>query len=119
MISLLLLLTLSQCPCQETIGIDDLTGLWHVSTSVGAGYNDVWLFFPDGLFLFTGTMFAPTEDRDVAGEGFTHKKGDLVTIANPALGALINTVGLSTEIPPWTFGATTLMQNLAARGLLK
>ena len=75
--------------------------------------------YPDGLLLFTGTMFAPTEDRDVAGEGFTHKPGDLVTIANPALGALINTVGLSTEIPPWTFGATVLMQNLAARGLLK
>jgi fumarylacetoacetate (FAA) hydrolase family protein len=75
--------------------------------------------YPDGLLLFTGTMFAPTEDRDVAGEGFTHKKGDLVTIANPALGALINTVGLSTEIPPWTFGAAALMENLAARGLLK
>jgi fumarylacetoacetate (FAA) hydrolase family protein len=63
-------------------------------------------------------MFAPSEDRDITGEGFTHKPGDLVTIANPALGALINTVGLSTEIPPWTFGAAALMDNLAARGLL-
>ncbi len=74
--------------------------------------------YPDGLMLFTGTMFAPTKDRGVPGEGFTHKTGDLVTIASPKLGALINTVGLSTEIPPWTFGAAALMENLAARGLL-
>jgi hypothetical protein len=49
---LLLLSATSQCPCQDVIGIDDLTGMWHASTSVGAGYNDVWLFFPDGGFLF-------------------------------------------------------------------
>ena len=59
------------------------------------------------------------EDRDAPGEGFTHKKGDRVTISSPLLGALINTVGLSTEIPPWTFGAAALMANLAGRGLLK
>ena len=84
-----------------------------VAQTIGAAHQ-----YPDGLMLFTGTMFAPTLDRDASGEGFTHKKGDLVTIASPRLGALINTVGLSTEIPPWTFGAAALMANLAARGLL-
>ena len=74
--------------------------------------------YPDGLLLFTGTMFAPTEDRDTPGEGFTHKLGDRVTIASPRLGALVNRVGLSNQIPPWTFGLGALMENLAARGLL-
>ena len=31
---------------------------------------------PDGLFLFTGTLFAPTQDRDTSGGGFTHKLGE-------------------------------------------
>ncbi len=31
--------------------------------------------------LFTGTMFAPTDDRDAPGQGFTHKDGDIVTIS--------------------------------------
>ena len=74
--------------------------------------------YPDGLLLFTGTMFAPTEDRDQPGEGFTHKLGDRVTIASPRLGALVNRVGLSNGIPPWTYGLAALMENLAARGLL-
>ena len=52
MIFLLLLLSTPQCPCADVIGIDDLTGLWHASTSLGSGYNDAWLFFPDGSFLF-------------------------------------------------------------------
>lgn len=74
--------------------------------------------YPDGFMLFLGTLFAPTQDRDVAGEGFTHRIGDVVTIANPDLGALFNTVRLSTECPPWTFGTAALMRNLAARNLL-
>ncbi|NNG05295.1 MAG: fumarylacetoacetate hydrolase family protein [Inquilinus sp.] len=74
--------------------------------------------YPDGFMLFLGTLFAPTEDRDVPGEGFTHKTGDLVTISNAALGSLTNTVRLSTECPEWTFGTAALMRNLAARGLL-
>jgi len=74
--------------------------------------------YPDGLALYTGTMFAPVDDRDTPGQGFTHKVGDVVTIASPKLGALTNRVGLSTEIPPWTFGTGALMRNLAARGLL-
>jgi fumarylacetoacetate (FAA) hydrolase family protein len=74
--------------------------------------------FPDGLLLFTGTMFAPTEDRDGPGQGFTHHLGDIVTIANPLLGGLINQVNHTDKIPPWTFGIGALMRNLAARGLL-
>ena len=74
--------------------------------------------YPDGLMLFLGTMFAPVQDRDGAGQGFTHHGGDVVTISAPGLGALVNTVGLSTEAPEWTFGPGALMRNLAARGLL-
>jgi len=68
--------------------------------------------------LFMGTLFAPVEDRDVPGEGFTHKIGDRVTISNAALGSLVNTVRLSTECPPWNFGIAELMRNLAGRGLI-
>ncbi|MCV3735236.1 fumarylacetoacetate hydrolase family protein (plasmid) [Rhizobium sp. TRM96647] len=74
--------------------------------------------YPDGFMLFMGTLFAPTEDRDVPGQGFTHKVGDIVTIANDRLGALTNRVRLSTECPPWTFGVSHLMRNLAARHLI-
>jgi fumarylacetoacetate (FAA) hydrolase family protein len=74
--------------------------------------------YPDGLVLFMGTLFAPIEDRDVKGQGFTHKVGDIVTISNGKLGTLTNRVSLSTECPPWEFGASHLMRNLAARGLL-
>jgi fumarylacetoacetate (FAA) hydrolase family protein len=70
------------------------------------------------MFLFLGTMFAPVEDRDAPGQGFTHHIGDLVTISEPSLGALTNTVRLSTDCPEWTFGTAALMRNLAARGLL-
>jgi fumarylacetoacetate (FAA) hydrolase family protein len=74
--------------------------------------------YPDGFMLFMGTLFAPVEDRDAPGQGFTHKVGDRVTISNAELGALVNTVRLSTECPPWTFGMAALMRNLASRGLL-
>lgn len=74
--------------------------------------------YPDGFMLFLGTLFAPTQDRDTPGGGFTHKLGDVVTISNEKLGALTNTVRLSTECPEWTFGASHLMRNLAGRGLL-
>ncbi|ASY61811.1 Fumarylacetoacetate hydrolase family protein [Sinorhizobium sojae CCBAU 05684] len=74
--------------------------------------------YPDGLMLFMGTLFAPVEDRGEPGQGFTHKIGDVVTISSPALGSLVNTVRLSTDCPPWTFGTAALMRNLAKRGLL-
>lgn len=75
--------------------------------------------YPDGLVLFTGTMFAPTEDRDVPGQGFTHQRGDVVTISSPPLGALVNRVTSAEDAPDWTFGVRALMRNLAARGLLR
>ncbi|WP_210526770.1 fumarylacetoacetate hydrolase family protein [Rubellimicrobium arenae] len=74
--------------------------------------------YPDGFMLYLGTLFAPTEDRDAPGQGFTHHPGDVVTIAAPPLGRLVNTVRLATEAPEWTFGAGALMRNLAGRGLL-
>lgn len=74
--------------------------------------------YPDGFFLFLGTLFAPVKDRDTKGQGFTHKMGDVVTISEPTLGALTNTVRLSTECPAWTFGTSALMRNLAARDLI-
>lgn len=74
--------------------------------------------YPDGFMLYLGTLFAPTQDRGEPGQGFTHALGDRVTIAAPGLGALTNVVGLSTEVPEWTFGAGALMRNLARRGLL-
>ena len=66
----------------------------------------------------SGTMFSPIKDRDAAGGGFTHHAGDRVSISTPSLGALVNTVGRSDEITPWTFGVRALSRNLAQRGLL-
>jgi fumarylacetoacetate (FAA) hydrolase family protein len=74
--------------------------------------------YPDGFALFLGTLFAPTEDRDEPGRGFTHKVGDRVKISSPKLGTLINTVTTSRDARPWTFGVRELMRNLASRGLL-
>jgi fumarylacetoacetate (FAA) hydrolase family protein len=74
--------------------------------------------YPDGFALFTGTMFAPTDDRDAPNQGFTHKRGDIVHISTPQLGALVNTVTVSEEAPAWAFGIRDLMRNLASRGLL-
>jgi len=75
--------------------------------------------YPDGFALFLGTLFAPTDDRDEPGRGFTHKKGDVVRISAPKLGTLVNRVTTSKEAPPWRFGARELMRNLASRGLLE
>ena len=74
--------------------------------------------YPDGLVLFLGTAFAPKQDRDEPGRGFTHKLGDVVTIRSPALGVLSNRVNYCDRIAPWTFGVVELMRNLAARGLI-
>lgn len=75
--------------------------------------------YPDGFVLFLGTLFAPTEDRDHPGGGFTHKLGDQVTISSPLLGSLQNIVTHSSDAQRWSFGVNALFQNLAARGLLK
>ena len=74
--------------------------------------------YPDGFVLFLGTLFAPSQDRDVQGLGFTHKEGDVVRISTPKLGVLENKVTSSKAAPPWTFGITALMKNLVGRGLI-
>ena len=74
--------------------------------------------YPDGLVLYLGTMFAPNDDRDVPGHGFTHHVDDIVRIASPSLGALTNRVRRTEDVEPWTFGIHALIASLAARGLL-
>ncbi|MEV4753612.1 fumarylacetoacetate hydrolase family protein [Micromonospora sp. NPDC049559] len=74
--------------------------------------------YPDGAVLMLGTMFAPIEDRDRPGEGFTHKVDDVVRISCPTLGTLVNRVRHAEECEPWQFGVRDLMGNLARRGLL-
>eukprot|EP01035_Chromulina_nebulosa_P034019 gene34019-45591_t len=68
--------------------------------------------YPDGFVIYLGTMFAPVKDRGGVGKGFTHKPNDIVTISTPKLGSLSNRVRLSTECPPWTYGASHLMRDL-------
>jgi fumarylacetoacetate (FAA) hydrolase family protein len=74
--------------------------------------------YPDGMMLFLGTQFAPIQDRDEKGKGFTHRVGDIVSIRAARLGTLVNRVNHCDKITPWTFGITELMGNLANRGLL-
>jgi fumarylacetoacetate (FAA) hydrolase family protein len=50
--------------------------------------------------------------------GFTHRPGDEVRIHAARLGTLVNRVDRTDRCPPWTFGVSNLMRNLAARGLL-
>ena len=74
--------------------------------------------YPDGAVLFLGTLFAPTKDRDAPGQGFTHHVGDIVTVAAPELGSLVNRMRRCPDCEPWRFAASHLMRNLARRGLL-
>ncbi|MBD3897810.1 fumarylacetoacetate hydrolase family protein [Halomonas sp. ML-15] len=78
-----------------------------VRQTIGAHHQ-----YPDGVMLYLGTMFSPIQDRDGQGQGFTHHLGDTVTIATPALGALVNRVGRSDQLPPWTYGIRQLMRDL-------
>jgi fumarylacetoacetate (FAA) hydrolase family protein len=71
--------------------------------------------YPDGFALFLGTLFAPIQDRDHPGRGFTHKVGDIVRIHSPRLGTLTNRVTTSKDAPPWTFGIRDLYRSMAAR----
>ncbi|MEJ8814126.1 fumarylacetoacetate hydrolase family protein [Variovorax ureilyticus] len=73
--------------------------------------------YPDGFFLFLGTMFSPIQNRGAEGKGFTHRLGDRVTISTPSLGALVNRVQRSDAIAPWTFGVRALYRNLSSRGI--
>lgn len=84
-----------------------------VAATVGAHHQ-----YPDGLVLYLGTMFAPVKDRDGEGKGFTHKLGDVVSISTPSLGTLTNRVNLSTKCPPWTYGTSHLLRDLAQANLL-
>lgn len=74
--------------------------------------------YPDGFVLFCGTLFAPTQDRDIAGAGFSHKVGDRVTIRSGMLGTLTNTVTTSRDAPAWEMGIGAFVRNLVARGLV-
>lgn len=71
--------------------------------------------YPDGFMLFLGTMFSPIQDRDGAGQGFTHHLGDRVIIHTPGLGALVNSVDRSDQLPPWQYGIRELYAHLAKR----
>jgi fumarylacetoacetate (FAA) hydrolase family protein len=74
--------------------------------------------YPDGAVLFLGTLFAPTKDREGAGQGFTHKVGDIVTVAAAELGSLVNRMRYCQDCEPWRFGTGDLARNLARRGVL-
>lgn len=71
--------------------------------------------YPDGMMLFLGTMFAPTQDRHGPGQGFTHVVGDRVSVSTPQLGTLVNQVTTSNQAAPWTYGVSALMRDLARR----
>jgi fumarylacetoacetate (FAA) hydrolase family protein len=68
--------------------------------------------YPDGFMLFLGTPFAPTDDRDEPGLGFTHKIGDIVRISSRQLGTLANEVTTSGLAEPWTYGVRALVASL-------
>jgi fumarylacetoacetate (FAA) hydrolase family protein len=84
-----------------------------VAATIGRNHQ-----YPDGFVLYLGTMFAPVDDRDARGEGFTHKIGDIVTVASTKLGRLSNRVVFTSDAEPWTFGVAALMRNLAKRKLI-
>lgn len=71
--------------------------------------------YPDGAVLYLGTLFAPVKDRGAPGQGFTHHYGDIVTIATPKLGALVNRMQDCEKCPPWNFGVRALMESLTKR----
>lgn len=71
--------------------------------------------YPDGFMLFMGTLFAPTQDRDEVGSGFTHHLGDRVSIRSPHLGELRNRVTHSERAAPWRYGLQALLAHLQRR----
>lgn len=84
-----------------------------VAAAIGAHHQ-----YPDGFALYLGTMFAPAKDRGETGKGFTHHLGDMVRISSEKLGSLVNRVQLSPDCPPWTYGASHLMRDLAKAGMI-
>lgn len=108
-------------------GVDDNFELSAVSSmsQISRDPEDIvqYLFsgdhhYPDGAFLYLGTLFSPTNDRGEVGQGFTHHTGDIVKISSPRLGQLQNTVTYSDSAPAWNFGIRALIQNLTERGLI-
>lgn len=81
-----------------------------VSATVGDHHQ-----YPDGFALYTGTLFAPTIDRDEPGQGFTHKAGDTVSIHSRHLGTLVNTVAAAEDLPGWSFGLGELIRYLTTQ----
>lgn len=102
----------------ELVGASSMSQISRDPTDLVAQTIGTHHQYPDGFMLFCGTMFAPVQDRDAPGQGFTHHVEDVVRISERALGTLTNTVRLSPDCPQWTFGTRALMQNLAKRGLL-
>jgi fumarylacetoacetate (FAA) hydrolase family protein len=111
----------------EVVGEDGFVMKGHSSLSeisrdpadiVGQAINEHHNY-PDGLVVYLGTMFAPSDDRDHKGRGFTHKTGDIVTISSPELGSLSNRVVPTDKTEKWTMGTRALFANLGGRGLLK
>lgn len=84
-----------------------------VEATMGAHHQ-----YPDGLVLFLGTMFAPSQDRDVPGQGFTHHVGDSVRISAAQIGSILNEVHFSNECPAWTWGLSKHMRYLSSQGLI-
>ena len=69
--------------------------------------------YPDGFALYTGTLFAPTQDRGEPGSGFTHHSGDRVIISSAHMGTLENTTAPTESLAPWNFGIRDLMRYLS------
>ena len=71
--------------------------------------------YPDGFVLFLGTMFAPVEDRDAPGRGFTHHdRRRRHASPTPALGALVNRVTPSEQARRVGLRGRDLFRALAA-----
>lgn len=106
---------------EDDFVLDEISSMDQISRDVEvlAGYTRGESHqYPDGLVLYTGTLFAPTKDRGAPGLGFTHQIGDVVRISSPRLGTLANRVNTSERAEPWTFGLRALIANLSDRGLV-
>jgi fumarylacetoacetate (FAA) hydrolase family protein len=55
----------------------------------------------------------------IARARWPHKTGDVVAIAAPEIGRLVNEVVACDAAEPWSFGTGALMASLARRGLLR
>ncbi|ROT97509.1 fumarylacetoacetate hydrolase [Altererythrobacter sp. FM1] len=71
--------------------------------------------YPDGFVLMLGTLFAPVQDRNEPGRGFTHNVGDTVHIHSARLGTLTNEVVHSCDAPAWEFGIREFYRSIRQR----